>query len=97
THGPVFSCGGSVGNFASHQVWLTSRCSTFRACRPYTGRPFRCATWAPLNAGYMDSPRGQATPFEFEAVWDCSSTFGLFVGIVARARMMMRVSGDLIR
>ena len=46
---------------------------------------------------YMDSPCGQATPFESEAVLDCSSTFGLFVGTVARARMMMRVSDNLIR
>ena len=50
-----------------------------------------------LNRGYMDSPCGQATPFESEAVLDCSSTFGLFVGTVDRARMMMRVSDNLIR
>jgi len=57
----------------------------------------RTAFRSPLNIGYMDSPCGQATPFESEAVLDCSSTFGLFVGTVARARMMMRVSDNLIR
>lgn len=35
----------------SLQKPLTNSCSTFRAWRPYTGRPFRCATWAPLNKG----------------------------------------------
>jgi hypothetical protein len=30
---------------------LTSSCSSFRATRPSTGCPFRCATRAPLNNG----------------------------------------------